>query len=436
MKHITVQIKQFVLNYLHLFIVIAAQFATTNLASQELTVKEYLKVNSQNIMIDSVNTFSIFDKKFYDNQVFLSSESHGYAKPHAIDAELFKHINKTTGARYYIAEVDMAQAKILNDYLKTGNDALLKSIYTYWYNEQAQWGCKAGFEKWKKIYLYNKTLPQAKKITVLGLDHTQDYEMNLNYILDITKTNQYKKGKLIYIDSAIALLTQNLKKDTTKRVLKFVRRWSVDIQKNMVMYKKLIKKNYFEFSFIVNNMASKKDRETTITENFLTFVTHYKLDKEKFYGFWGRFHAMQDSINGDVSFSARIKKKFKVVSMPIFCTESASMLPTAYLPAMVAQKGTVYTKVDMVNDDSFIYKVNGIVDFKNATPTNGITIFRLDAANSPFTKGLNLINSKSDFDKTFNWKGASNSVTTDYMQYAIIARGSTWAEPFGDNIAK
>jgi hypothetical protein len=436
MKQITRKIAQFIMNYLHFFILSIAQLIALQISAQQSTIKDYLAANSQPIVIDSTNPFTIFDKAFYDNQIFLSSESHGYAKPHAIDFELFKHINQKTGVKYYIAEMDMAQAKAINDYLKTGNETYLNSIYNYWYNDMAQWGCKAGFNKWKKIYAYNKTLAKAKKITVLGLDNTQDLEMTLNYIIEIIKSNTYKNGRAPYIDSAMQFIGKALNKDTTKAFIKFIRRWDIDIENNSTVYKKLIAKSYFEWRFMISNTAAKKDRESKITANFKTLVTEYKLSKEKFYGFWGRFHAMQDSINGDLSFSARLKSSFKIISIPIFCIESASMIPTSYLPAMAAQKGTVYSKVDMVNDDSFIYKVNGIADFKNATPANGITIFKLNAANSPFAKGLTLVNSKSDFDKTFNWNGSQQSHTLNYMQYAIMARGSTWAEPFGDNVAK
>ncbi len=436
MKQIVTNITHVIMSYLHFLIFIIAQFIALHIRAQQSSIKDYLIANSQRIVIDSNNSFTIFDKAFYENQIFLSSESHGYAKPHAIDFELFKHINQKIGVKYYIAEIDMAQAKTINNYLKTGDETYLNNIYNYWYNDGAQWGCKAGFNKWKKMYGYNKTLPQNKKITVLGLDNTQDLEMTLNYIVEIIKTNPYKKGQLAYIDSAMQFIGKAIHRDTTKAFIKFMRRWNIDIDNNNVAYKKLITKNYFEFRFMISNTASKKDRETKITENFITLTKEYKLGKEKFYGFWGRFHAMQDSINGDLSFSARLKSNFKIVSIPIFCIESASMLPTKYLPAIVAQKGTIYSKVDMVNDDSFIYKVNGIADFKNATAPNGITIFKLNSANSPFAKGLTLVNSKSDFDKTFNWNGGLQSNTLNYMHYAIMARGSTWAEPFGDNLAK
>jgi len=202
-----------------------------------------------------------------------------------------------------------------------------------------------------------------------------------------------------------------------------------------------MKNKYFDFKFILQNIASKQPREAKIFANFNTFYNEYKLTNEKLYGFWGRFHAMQDSINGDLSFAGMLKKsqlpvKDKMISIPVFCIASASMIPTSYLPPMAQQKGTIYSRVDMVNDDSFIYAVTGIKTLSKMTGKNEMVIFKLDATGSPFQKGLNLVESASQFDKTFNWTGNKKSATTDYFQYAIVVNNSDWAGPYGDNVAK
>jgi hypothetical protein len=156
------------------------------------------------------------------------------------------------------------------------------------------------------------------------------------------------------------------------------------------------------------------------------------------YGFWGRFHAMQDSVNSDMSFSAMLKKsdlplKNKIVSIPVFCIESSSMIPTAFLPPMAQQKGTIYSKVSMVNDDSFIYTVSGIKTLKPFVNKNEVVLFKLNGVNSPYLQGLDLVASSSQFDKNFNWSGGKGRATTDYFQYAIVVSNADWAVPYGEN---
>jgi hypothetical protein len=444
MKKLITQTSNFVANQLHIIIAIIAFmaicFLTQTAKAQDSTFTNYLAKNNEKITIGGTNKFVIFDDAFYKNQVFFVSESHGYAKPHQLDAELFMQINKKNGVRYYIAEIDYSQAFYLNKYLNTGNEDFLKAIYQHWYNDQAQWGNKTGFEKWKTLYKYNQTLAKDKKIMVIGLDEAQDLNMNEKLLAEIISEAKYKNGSNIMLDSLLSFGVKDLSKDSTKSYKKFVRRFVTDVTANEMAYKKIFKNKFFDFQFITNNIASKKGREEKIFYNFNIFYNEYKLTNEKMYGFWGRFHAMQDSINGGMSFSAMLKKSNlplakKIISIPVYCIESASMLPTQFLPPMAQQKGTIYSKSDMVNDDSFVYKVEGIKPVAKFVGKDENVIFKLIGNESPYNKGLQLVESSSKFDKTFNWSGNKLAATTDYFQYLIVVRNSDWAVPYGDNKA-
>jgi hypothetical protein len=441
MKKIIQKTASIVANHLHVCIILMGCFSYQPVAGQDSSRAAYLQRNHEKINTETANAFNLFDADFYNNQLFLLSESHGYDKPHQIDALLFQQLNKKNGTRHYLAEIDFAQAWYINRYLNTGDEGLLKAIYRYWFDERMQWGCKAGFEKWKSLYTYNKTLPNGKKIIVLGLDNAQDLNMNKQLINELLAEANYKKGKNTMIDSLIVFESINLKKDSTKSFKKFCRRWAANIAEKETTYKKILGKNYFAFQYIINNIASRNGREQQIFQNFNTYYKEYNLADKKMYGFWGRFHAMQDSINSDVPFAAMLKKselplKNKIISMPVFCVESSSMLPTAYLPPMAQQKGTIFSQVSMVNDDSFVYTVNGIKTFRQYVAKNQVVLFKLNNSNSPYQKGLDMVASSSQFDKAFNWAGGKNLATTNYFQYAFVVSHSDWAAPYGDNTAK
>ncbi len=426
---------------LHILLIIISSFFGQQAAAQDSSYTNYLKSNHEKITIGSNKTLAIFDDAFYSNQVFLVSESHGYMKPHQLDLELFKMISQKTGMRYYLAEIDFSQAFYLNKYLNTGNEGFLKNMYQRWFDERAQWGNQTGFEKWRSIYAYNKTLPKNKKIVVLGLDNAQGLNLNEKRLTEILEEVKYKNNSNLMLDSLLGFANKDVEKDTTKSFKKFVRRLSADVSLNEAAYKKILKNKYFDFYFIIDNIASKKGREAKIFENFNSLYTEYKLSNEKMYGFWGRFHAMQDSINSALPFAGMLKKSGlplsnKIISIPVFCVESASMLPTAFLPPMAQQKGTIFSKSAMVNDDSFVYTVEGIKTFRNFVGKDESVIFKLNAPASPFDKGFNLVESSSQFDKTFNWAGNKKAATTSYFQYAIVVSNSDWAVPYGDNVAK
>lgn len=441
MKKVILTCSNFMATYLHLLLIIISSLMGRQAAAQDSSYTNYLKNNHEKIAIGSNKSPGIFDDAFYNNQVFLVSESHGYQKPHELDLELFKMISNKTGLRYYLAEIDFSQAFYLNKYLNTGNEDYLKNMYQRWFNETAQWGNKTGFEKWRSIYAWNKTLPNNKKIIVLGLDNAQDLNLNEKRLTEILAEVNYKTSTNVMLDSLAGFKTMDVEKDTTKRFKKFVRRLGADVSLNEAAYKRILKNNYFNFRIIIDNIASKKGREAKIFENFNSFYEEYKLSNEKMYGFWGRFHAMQDSINSAMPFAGMLKKSNlplsnKIISIPVFCVESASMLPTAFLPPMARQNGTIFSKSAMVNDDSFVYSVEGIKIFRKFVGKEESVIFKLNGATSPFNKGFNLVESSSQFDKTFNWAGNKQAATTSYFQYAIVVSNSDWAIPYGDNTAK
>ena len=435
------KILHFLANTLHIFTVVIASICCGTATAQDSTYSSYLKLNNEKLSSGNNNSFLIFDEAFYDNQLFLVTESHGYAKPHEIDAQIFIQLNKKKGVRHYLAEMDYSQAYYLNKYLNTGNETFLSSIYEYWFSEVAQWGCKAGFEKWRTLYQYNTTLAKDKKIIVLGLDEAQDLNMNEKLIVELLATVKYKNGTHLMLDSLISFASINIGKDSTKAFKKFVKRVEADMKVNEKGYQKILKNQFFDVSFILRNIAEKRNREDRIFHNFNIFYKQFNLADKKLYGFWGRFHGMLDSINGGLSFSAMLKKsnsdlKDKIVTIPIFCVESASMLPTKFLPAMAQQKGKIFTKSDMVNDDSFVYTVDGIKTFRKFVGKNETVLFRLNGVSSPYHKGLNLVESNSQFDKTFNWRGNKSAATSSYFQYVIVVSNSDWAVPYGDNNEK
>jgi hypothetical protein len=441
MKIIITRSSNFFVNRCVILAIIAIVFLRQTAMAQDSSYTQYLRQNHEKITSGGTNAFAFFDTAFYSNQLFLVSESHGYGKPQELDLQLFKQLNKKVGVRYYLAEVDCSQAHYINKYLNSGNEDFLKPIYQRWFDNRAQWGCKTGFEKWQGMYQYNKTLAAGKKIIVLGLDNAQDLNMNEKLLTEILTGVKYKKGTDVMLDSLLSFATKDVEKDTTKSYIKFIRRFAVAMDKNELAYKKIIKANFFDFRFIINNIASKKGREEKIFENFNSYYAQYKLVNQKMYGFWGRFHAMQDSINGGLSFAAMLNNsllplKNKIISIPIYCIESASMLPTAFLPPMAQQKGTIFSKAAMVNDDSFVYSVSGIKTLRTFVGKNESVLFKIAGSASPYNKGLYLVESSSQFDKSFNWEGNKKSVTSNYFQYLIVVSNSDWAVPYGDNTAK
>lgn len=108
MKKLITTIPSFLANQLHIMLMVAASLLSQSANAQDSTYSNYLAKNNEKINIGVNNSFAIFNDAFYNNQLFLVTESHGYYQPNQLDAQLFKQINKKNGVRYYVAEIDFS----------------------------------------------------------------------------------------------------------------------------------------------------------------------------------------------------------------------------------------------------------------------------------------------------------------------------------------
>lgn len=163
----------------------------------------YLKKNKYPLVekeSKSQNIDEFFTQEFYTSEVFLLGENHGFANAQKLDLILLKHLNKKVGLKYYIAEMDSLRAKNLNTYLEgdESEDELLKQVVLDIGLRIPQQSSIELFEKWKQIYIYNKTLPDSLKIKVIGIDKdfddttssiSRDSMMVLNFRNAVSKKN-------------------------------------------------------------------------------------------------------------------------------------------------------------------------------------------------------------------------------------------------------
>lgn len=140
------------------------------IGSQEQQFTDYLKDNREEI--SGKVEGKLFDDNFFNSQVFLFGEVHGYADNQKADQYFLKFLNQEKGVRYYVAEIDSVNADKLNHFLidSTKNLPLLKEVVTAIRKRIPQQSSKELLEKWSDIYDYNQTLNDSLKVQVLGID--------------------------------------------------------------------------------------------------------------------------------------------------------------------------------------------------------------------------------------------------------------------------
>ena len=315
----------------------------------------YLKANHK-VISDNSNEYdftNFFNKDFYDSKIFLLGENHGFAETQSIDLELFKHLHKTIGVKYYLAEMDSVCAKKLNSFLnKASKDtALLKQIVIDIKQRIPQQSGKQLYNKWSKLYDYNHKFKQTEKITVLGIDKDFDDE-----------------STAISRDSIMILNFQNIIKD----------------------------KN---------------------------------IENEKFYGFFGFAHVLQEAYGETQhrSFAARLKRSYPKNKIKTFVCYNIDS--EVYFPKNDQYPSPSDGKTKILNEDGPIMLVKCINDLKVLTKANSVTLFNLNSEDSPYHSSKYLSGIKVNF---FGGDALSKSPkvhTTDVLQYVFLIRNSKAITP-------
>ncbi len=376
----------------------------------------------------------VFDDAFYQNQLFLLGESHGFQRVQDVDFALLKHLNQRVGVRYYVAEVDMSKAYFLNQYLQTGNDSTLMRVFRSWVQETAQWANRDFFRKIQRIRALNQTLPAGRQIRFLGLDRIQDRALVADHLGELLAGKKLPASARLLTDSLRSRLTtktpDSLRADLALRLL-------ADMDENPATYQKTSGANLVtELRHLIQNVAYLKtlrSREKTIVANFQTFYKTMNLQTEKLYGLWGFFHVLQAPLpDGAKSFAAMLREsdlpvRDKIVSLACSYVGSKMMVPTAFLPPFWQEKGKTYSRVDKFNNDGPMMITDGIETLKAATQPNTVTLFKL--AGSAVGAQPIQIDYSPFMPKEQQMTFDPARPATDYYQYTVLIRNSDATEP-------
>ncbi|MGX5819248.1 hypothetical protein ACWKWU_13680 [Chitinophaga lutea] len=324
-------------------IIVTLYFYISNkvfLGSQNRENTAYL-MQHRAVVGDSISG-ELFDDGFYQSNVFLLGEIHGFAGNQQMDKTLFTFLNKKLGVRHYIAEMDSATARKFNTYLTNTpkDDNILREAVLDIRKRIPQQSSRELFDKWSALYDYNQQLHDSAKIVVIGIDKGFD--------------------------------------DTDNSI----------------------------------------SRDSAMTVNFKHAIGAMGLENAKFYGLFGFFHTLQDTLaSGRKPFAERLKSAgFRTTTLVSYTLES-----DMYLPKNPQFPTPPDEKVDWMNADGPLMLVKGINDLKATSAPHTITLFKLNGDQSPYLRSQQLIRVKSRMFGD-NIEPTKAAVTTGYFQYVFLLR--------------
>ncbi len=146
-----------------------------------------------------------------------------------------------------------------------------------------------------------------------------------------------------------------------------------------------------------NDRRTDISRDSIMMLNFLNIMTKKNLKSEKFYGFFGFAHVLQEAFgdNGYKSFAARLKKHFPKNQINTFVCYNIDS--EVYFPKNDQYPSPNDEKTKILNEDGPIMLVKGINDLKCLSNVNSVTLFKLNSEMSPYNSSQYLSGIKVNF---------------------------------------
>ena len=370
---------------------------------------KYLSANSETLPLDSDFKYNSLGKDVEKNQLILVGEIHGFDTPNKFDIDLFKYLNKNHNINNYIAEFDFVQASLLNDFLVSGDEDLLRKVLKNWVVIQGRKN-QGYFDKYLELHKYYQQLPPNKKFKFIGIDRIQDATILKDYLKNLYPSDSLKNDSIPEATSIDDLIEE----------LDDIYRENIDTS--------------FILSHLKTNVQyaqEKQGRDEVMFQNFSILYRKNQLETEKLYGFLGLGHVFQYRVNGNHPFASKVRKsdlglEGKILSVNIMMNDSYMVMPSSQLPEFMRDEGA-YTKMPISADNMLFIYIIGIKDFKRMTPEHHKSLIKMNNDNNPYANSMRLnkiiqILPVTDIPE-MNDKGKP------YFQYTLFVRNSDWAAP-------
>lgn len=375
-------------------------------SSQGTNVEKYLSQNAAVMSIDrnKWDDLSLLDQDLEGKEIILTGETPGVKANKEVELKILHYLQKKTPLKYYLGEVSYVEAKYINQYLATGDKAVLESLYKP--GKEMDATTEESYERWEALYEYNQHLDPAKRLEVVGIDIEHQIDLATWYLgqllPDIEAPSQ--------IEETVRLICEvnELSEESAQRVFQ-------DIVENRSIYKDYLSESYFDFEMVSRNIVSTYDvrqegnrskdlRSGYMYENFKSI--YETLPQGVYYGQWDLNHVFQSEQNGMNWLASQLNKldfKDKILSIAY-----------VYEDAQVVDKegGGRYGK-------KYFSSLSDNYNLRAGLPQDESLLLRLIGEDSPFDRKLIWpISYYAGGDTPI--KG----VTTDYFQYLMIIRGS------------
>jgi hypothetical protein len=280
----------------------------------------YLSENARRVDLSLSDGAIRLAEEDYSKRLFLLGEAHGIAVGQQLDLAMLRHLNATVGARYYVAEIDPAQAAWFNAYLDTGDETRLDRVFSFWARELYQWGNDDFRSKLFAIRELNLSLPPERRVRFIGMDRLQDAGLACAYleelIAGVQSTEQWGGVERLRAALSEDRACEDSSRDGPLAV------GGAELAETMPATPppEADRGAWRELRNMVNMLSDRRRlelREEMIVAAFQRLGADEFYDGERFYGLWGMFHVLKAPVSGAEPWRLLCKSKgrFKTRSL-------------------------------------------------------------------------------------------------------------------------
>jgi hypothetical protein len=304
--------------------------------------------------------FNIIDKS-YENHVIFLGIAHGVDFNYEILSDLIKFFNGKNGLRHIICEESHGEAFLYNAYLETGNEYYLK--YTdEWSDEK--------LKAFKKLRIFNNSLPQDKKLFFVGIDALTRIDpvvQTLKYLF-----NRHEEPSLRikpFVDSIrnlnmpIAYIKSGKRDEYLAELNKRFQFLRNEIQSSINDYKSFLREDFIHIQLIISNNSNHtkpKQRNKEAVKNLNDAVNLLNIKT----GAIGMFGVNHTSFDSPFSIASNIKNKKtnffynRVVSFNIhYVNTKSNYYKVVDVTSRILSNPLAISLSKIAGCDKFIFKV-------------------------------------------------------------------------------
>jgi len=350
---------------------------------------------------------------------------HGSAKTYDAEFKLVSSLVNKNALDYYIIETNYSQAFYFQEYLKTGDEKLLKELTLSFQTMVSQEGTIETFNHWKSIRELSLKHPD-QPFKVIGCDVVNEYRFPIKHMLLLTKEDDIwtERQKLKELSFQDELDFSMWNKELNSIVKAFIQ----DYVTNKTKYKEFIT-DIETFDHIIttinHNFEDNREREKIIFDNYMFLHKKLNLSDKKQFAKYGYFHIQKEREGNYPSFFTRliennIYERSNVVTIMGYLTNSKVLWDKKYDKNGNYKSYT--TKAGYGISDYWKEYFKGIKNLKK-TKLSDLTMFKLNQENSPYSLGTYLVEIKL-FLKDYNKTKLKGKNTLQFIDYALLISDS------------